>query len=460
LRTARIESLLLSSSLQNGYGESLVRLRKLEALLATSELTQLRQRIAALENGAGLSPEHTSPQSSERALADQISIQKSLGARHALISFMPGEPKSVVWAVTGASFEWHFVPGRTELERLAREWVRELRGQSASADGAGRELSALLFGKLSAQVRERERWVLSLDDFLFEVPLAALPDPFSRGLLLQAHCLNLIPSAYLLGERAPSRTSPLLVAVGDPVYNQADPRWSMVAAAGRGPWRMLPVLQAQAASPPAGIELPRLVGSEREVRAVEQVWSGSGRPVRRRVGLDAPESPRTFGGEPPEVLHFAVHVLPLGDAAPAPAAGYGFLRQPGDVGMAMGLGPDGEHRFLSPATIAGLPVRGSLVVLNGCSSGRADALPGAGLFGLTRAWLAAGAGSVVATLWPAADDSGAFFEVFYRDYLRGLDSGRSSPATALRSAQLAALRSGTWRAHPRYWAAYFAMGKE
>lgn len=460
LRTARIQALLLSSSLEAGYGESLVRLRKLESLPATRELAQLRQRLAGLENGAGLSPEHDSPQSPERALADQLSTQKSLGTRHALISFLPGEPKSVVWAVTGSSFEWHFVPGRTELERLSREWVREFRSRTSSVDGAGRELSALLFGQLSTQVRGRERWVLSLDDFLFDVPLAALPDPFTQGLLLQSHSLNLIPSAYLLGERAPSRTSHLLVAVGDPVYNQADPRWSPAAAAGRRPWRTLPVLQAQAAGPAAAIELPRLVGSEKEVRAIEQVWAASGRPVRRRVGLDAPEAPRTFGGDPPEVLHFAVHVLRLGEASPAPSADYGFLRQPGDIGMAMGLGPDGEHRFLSPATIAGLPVRGSLVVLNGCSSGRAEALPGAGLFGLTRAWLAAGAGSVVATLWPAADDSGAFFEVFYRDYLRGLDSGRSSPATALRSAQLAALRSGTWRAHPRYWAAYFAMGKE
>ena len=58
LRTARIESLLLSSSLEAGYGESLVRLRKLEAQPATGELAELRQRLTALESGAGLSPEH------------------------------------------------------------------------------------------------------------------------------------------------------------------------------------------------------------------------------------------------------------------------------------------------------------------------------------------------------------------------------------------------------------------
>ena len=234
----------------------------------------------------------------------------------------------MVWAITGTSFEWHFIPGRTELERLAREWVRKLRGQTASADGAGRELSALLFGKLSASVRERERWVLSLDSFLFEVPLAALPDPSSRGLLLQSHSLNLIPSAYLLDEPAPSRTSPLLVAVGDPVYNQADPRWSRAAVAGRGPWRMLSVLQAQAASPAAALELPRLVGSEREVRAVERVWAAPAGRFVAAVRIGRPGNSAHIGGEPPEVLHFAVHVLPIGDAARPPRPATVFCASP------------------------------------------------------------------------------------------------------------------------------------
>jgi CHAT domain-containing protein len=62
---------------------------------------------------------------------------------------------------------------------------------------------------------------------------------------------------------------------------------------------------------------------------------------------------------------------------------------------------------------------------------------------------------VLATLWPTPDDTGEFFADFYRRFQRG-----SSPGEALREAQLAALRSGTWRARPGYWATYFVVGKE
>ena len=80
-------------------------------------------------------------------------------------------------------------------------------------------------------------------------------------------------------------------------------------------------------------------------------------------------------------------------------------------------------------------------------------MPGEGIAGLGRAWLLAGAGSVAATLWPIDDDSGELFQVFYRAL------GPESPEEALRKAQLAMLHSGTWRAQPRYWGAYFVMGR-
>jgi CHAT domain-containing protein len=83
------------------------------------------------------------------------------------------------------------------------------------------------------------------------------------------------------------------------------------------------------------------------------------------------------------------------------------------------------------------------------------------LLGLSRAWLAAGAEAVVASLWPTPDDNGRLFVSFYR-LLRNVkrDGTGSRPASALREAQLEMLRSGTWRSEPRYWAAHFVTGKE
>ncbi len=129
--------------------------------------------------------------------------------------------------------------------------------------------------------------------------------------------------------------------------------------------------------------------------------------------------------------------------------------------IALSLGEAGDAELLTAAEIRHWRLEAPVVVLSGCSSGSADILPGEGLLGLSRAWLAAGAEAVVASLWPTPDDNGRLFVSFYR-LLRNVkrDGTGSRPASALREAQLEMLRSGTWRSEPRYWAAHFVTGKE
>jgi CHAT domain-containing protein len=126
--------------------------------------------------------------------------------------------------------------------------------------------------------------------------------------------------------------------------------------------------------------------------------------------------------------------------------------------LALSLQPEGEIDFLTDTEAAGLPMSGGLVVLSGCSSGRGAVLPGAGLMGMTRAWLAAGARAVIATRWPASDEAGEdLFSSFYNFYfLRGAQ-GRLSCGSILREAQLSELRAGAARADPARWASYFCV---
>jgi len=99
-----------------------------------------------------------------------------------------------------------------------------------------------------------------------------------------------------------------------------------------------------------------------------------------------------------------------------------------------------------------------MVLLNGCDSGVGKNLPGAGVVGLARAFLAAGARSVCATRWRMPDDEGSLAAGLYRRLAQPGEIPAINRAEALRQAQIEMVHSGTWRAQPSYWAAYFLMG--
>ncbi len=95
--------------------------------------------------------------------------------------------------------------------------------------------------------------------------------------------------------------------------------------------------------------------------------------------------------------------------------------------------------------------RGDLVVLSGCSTFGAHRVLGEGWFGLPRSFLAAGARSVVSTLWDV-DDRGAreFVEAFYAALARGAVRDE-----ALVQAREVCRRNGL---PPRDWAAFVLTG--
>jgi CHAT domain-containing protein len=147
----------------------------------------------------------------------------------------------------------------------------------------------------------------------------------------------------------------------------------------------------------------------------------------------------------PAVIHFATHII----------AG------PGDYSsglIALSLDQQGAMGLIGPVEIVAQTLTPSLVVLNGCHSGQGEALPGTGLTGLTRAWMAAGARSVLATRWDIPDEAGAAMMVeFYRALRANPDRG---PAFALQQAQTTFLNTHGAGTTSGVWGAYFVLGKE
>lgn len=451
-RAASLRALLNSAAdwqrrLPPSYWEQLAQVRLLEAELARRDTDEVRRRLSAalyqLTEMEAASGESFGPAS--RATAHDVqAVQRRLGPQDALLSFQLGEPHSYLWILTRDLFAMRRLAAGRDLEQRGRRFADAVRaGQPAWESGVS--VYATLFGGLPREVERKSRWILTLDGKLYDVPLAAAVTGFASGrpvYLVERHVISLAPAASLF-EGAPSgqERSGRFVGFGDGIYNRADPR-RRDAVRRELAWSLSPRLAAATAREP-GLELPRLVGSRRELENCVRVWQGGGGEA---VLLDGAAATReALAGElrrRPQVLHLATHTI---------ETKYPYQR----AHLFLGLRPSGEADLLTPAEIARMGLHARLVVLSGCGSGRAAVFPSTGLMGLARAWLSAGAGAVLATLWPTPDDTGEFFADFYRRFQRG-----SSPGEALREAQLAALRSGTWRARPGYWATYFVVGKE
>ena len=109
--------------------------------------------------------------------------------------------------------------------------------------------------------------------------------------------------------------------------------------------------------------------------------------------------------------------------------------------------------FLSISEIAEWRLDADLVVIGACDSASGKSVAGEAVMSVAYGMLVAGARQVVAPLWAIDDATGSTFaELLYGSLKPRLG------ASAVRSAQLAMLKSsGRWRA-PRYWAAFVAYG--
>ncbi len=368
----------------------------------------------------------------------------TLDSNSALLSFHLGDSISWLWALDRAGLMLYTLPPRTRIESQVQAAVRAIREDSSDAGTASATLCRTLFGPLAPRFQRKTRWLLALDEELFDVPVAALlentrPRPVY---VAERHTTVVIPGAGYWLEAAARQTAPqpapVFLGVGDPIYNTADPRLPRR----RTRWTSPLLKLIPSASNASALVLPRLVASGGELDACARAWDGESVLLKGAVA-----SRRNLAEQirrNPAVVHFATHVL---ESSERPAYGL----------VVLSLTDRRETELLTPFEIARWRINASLIVLSGCHSAQGAALPGTGLLGLTRAWLTAGAQAVVSSRWSTPDEDGPLFGALYRN----LRTARHvDPGLALRTAQLEMMRSGDRRARPRYWGAYFVMGGE
>ena len=306
------------------------------------------------------------------------------------------------------------------------------------------------------------RLLVSPDGELNLVPFEALVDEQGRYLIERYAMSYLTSGRDLLRMQVPraARSNPVIIA--DPLFGEpaSSSRPTRVASAGDArPTRTAP----QGLST---IYFAPIAGTAEEAKAIKALFPEATLLTGRRatkaslLELDAPR-----------MLHIASHGFFLDDATPERRPGTAVAGTPvasatldtDNPLLRSGLAFAGanlvhethDDGILTALEASGLNLWGTkLVTLSACDTGVGEVRNGEGVYGLRRAFVLAGAETLVMSLWPVSD---AITREPMTAYYAGLRAGLGR-GDALRQAKLAMLKRAD-RQHPFYWASFIQSGE-
>lgn len=270
--------------------------------------------------------------------------------------------------------------------------VEKSRGSSPLGGKPGdslAKLSELIWAPLAEHLSATEsRVVIVPRGPLFQVPFAALTALDGLPLIVK-HSVSVAPSIAVL---------------------EALPKGRPASAS----WRADEVLVVGNPKIPAERKcLESLPGAEQEARSIAESFGS-----QAIIGAEATLSTVKESMPRARLIHLASH---------------GLLEQPAQRGFpgALVLYEHQGSGLLTADDVAQMSLRANLVVLSACDTGGGQ-ITGDGVLGLSRAFLTAGAGSAVVSLWKVEDEATAFLmEKFYRHLRAGQEV-----ASSMRSAML------------------------
>jgi len=301
-----------------------------------------------------------------------------------------------------------------------------------------------LLGPVEKMLNDYKHIVIVPDGILHYLPFEALVTRWEAGgprFLIFDHLVTYASSASALGllqaaQAAPCQREPRLLTYADPVF--ASHHRGTKSAKGENP--LLDVTRSLYAT--HGMSFDPLPYTRVEAQSIAARFPK--KAARLFLGREATESSLKHERlEEFSQLHFATHGL-IDEEVPARS------------GVVFSLvGDDAEDGILQMNEIFNLDLNADLVVLSACQSGLGKLVRGEGMIGLTRAFMYAGASSVVVSLWNVRDSSTA---EFMKSFYRHLRAGKGK-AEALRQAKLDMIRSDlpAYR-FPYFWAPFVLIG--
>ena len=419
----------------------LARSRAFLDLLASRSLAPVAAapEVPLILRGGGIGSGVASPGTMAPSTAADL-IRTAARLRSTLLVYWVNAEETMIWVVSsdGRVDARRVKVTRTRLASLVRETAPFSDSKATpmvlrESPRAWRELHALLIEPVKALLPRTNGALLTIvpHDLLANLSFAALQD--SRGrYVLEDYTLHYAPAGALLQFTASQRRlqprAGAMLMVSDP-----DP--------GRGSI-LDPVL-------------PRLPGARSEAAAITRQFN-AGR-VLSLNGAAATESAVRQQAPGRSILHFAAHTVVRDDD---PFKSY--------LALSRTPGREDADGILTAQDVYGLKLPADLVVLSSCRSA-SGTIAGDGVATFARAFLYAGAASIVASAWEVADEpANRLLPAFYRAWFNGV-----TKAAALRQAQLrllADLRSGRVRVttaigsvpvpeHPVFWAGFVLYGE-
>ncbi|MDC0710003.1 tetratricopeptide repeat protein [Stigmatella sp. ncwal1] len=368
-----------------------------------------------------------------------------------------------------ASFRAVDLGPASPIDQAASRLRDALAEREASFPSTAQELYRRAFLPLLPLLGSTRRLFLSPDGQLGLVPFSALHD--GQGFLLDSFDFIYLTSGRELLPRALDSTP------ASSVFVLADPDFTASVSPSALP-------SAPLAPPSNSLErffsLPRpgltrsdwvpLPGTRREAQSIQRLLP----QAQLFLGPEASKE-KLLNLPTPGILHLATHGFFLGSAPSSPdSRGTVFVDSLGGAPspqqeplLNSGLVLAGAHAptpdfpsspledtLVTALELAGLNLWGTqLVVLSACDTGRGEVHVGQGVYGLRRALVAAGAETLLVSLWKVNDNSThLLMDLYYRNLLEG--QGRAS---ALRKAMLAVRET---HPHPHAWAPFIALGSD
>jgi CHAT domain-containing protein len=363
--------------------------------------------------------------------------QNSLKSDEVLLEYVLDEPNSFCISVTRTSASLEALPvGRKEIEKLVQRYIDEIRAKKTGAEEA-KQLFAFLVQPIP-ETSSGKRFIVAPDGILNLLPFEALQDSLGHYLLTST-VISYAPSATVLDalrRRDKRQESPRpFLGVGDVAYENQGGAGRRIPASETLRGRFV-----RGFADFVGMPLHDLPQTREEVENISKIV---GKNAETLFGASATES--AFKKEPLHefrVLHLAVH-------------GFADPQFPERSALVLGADPKaGEDGLLQVREIKKLRLNAELTTLSACDTGVGKLQGEEGVSDLAEAFLAAGAKTVVASLWSADDTfASALMDRFYQRLALGEET-----SLALRGAKLDLLTKYGEQVSPFYWAGFVAIG--